>query len=117
MTDSTTSYANMLNYANLIGSSTKAPVLIPTYYDYWADRMKDYIEGLDEAKDIWRSVKDGPQTNIEGLFIDMDDDEAAGVLNAADLRKVRNDEMAIRELRSGLGPDVRHHISGTKSAK
>ncbi|KAI3518386.1 hypothetical protein L1887_07061 [Cichorium endivia] len=79
--------------------------------------MKDYLEGLYESKDIWRSVKDGPHTDIEGRFIDLDDDEPAGVLNATNLRKVRNDERAMRELRSGLGPDVRHHISGAKSAK
>ncbi|KAI3503806.1 hypothetical protein L1887_32257 [Cichorium endivia] len=114
MTDSTATYANMLNYANLIGSTTKAPVLVTSYYDYWAGRMKDYLIGLD--KDLWRSVSEGPHTDIAGRFVVPDGEEAV-VLNAADLRKIENDERAMRELRSGLGPDVSHHIADAKSAK
>ncbi|KAI3767811.1 hypothetical protein L2E82_18230 [Cichorium intybus] len=114
MTDSTATYANMLNYANLIGSATKAHVLVTSYYDYWAGRMKDYLIGLD--KDLWRSVTDGPHTDIVGRFVVPDGEEAV-VLNAADLKKLENDERAMRELRSGLGPDVSHHIADAKSAK
>ncbi|KAI3510835.1 hypothetical protein L1887_17972 [Cichorium endivia] len=114
MTDSTATYANMLNYANLIGSATKAPILVTSYYDYWAGRMKDYLIGLD--RDLWRSVNDGPHTDIAGRFVVPDGEEAV-VLNAADLRKIENDERAMRELRSGLGPDVSHHIADAKSAK
>ncbi|KAI3518300.1 hypothetical protein L1887_06871 [Cichorium endivia] len=114
MTDSTATYANMLNYANLIGSATKAPVLVTSYYDYWAGRMKDYLIGLD--RDLWRSVNEGPHTDIAGRFVVPDGEEAV-VLNAADLRKIENDERAMRELRSGLGPDVSHHIADAKSAK
>ncbi|KAI3505885.1 hypothetical protein L1887_28203 [Cichorium endivia] len=114
MTDSTATYANMLNYANLIGSATKAPVLVTSYYDYWAGRMKDYLIGLD--RDLWRSVNEGPHTDIAGRFVVPDGEEAV-VLNSADLRKIENDERAMRELRSGLGPDVSHHIADAKSAK
>ncbi|KAI3493455.1 hypothetical protein L1887_41847 [Cichorium endivia] len=114
MTDSTAIYANMLNYANLIGSATKALVLVTSYYDYWAGRMKDYLIGLD--KDLWRSVSEGPHTDIAGRFVVPDGEEAV-VLNAADLKKIENDERAMRELRSGLGPDVSHHIADAKSAK
>ncbi|KAI3494513.1 hypothetical protein L1887_40762 [Cichorium endivia] len=114
MTDSTATYANMLNYANLIGSAIKAPVLVTSYYDYWAGRMKDYLIGLD--KDLWRSVSEGPHTDIAGRFVVPDGEEAV-VLNVADLKKIENDERAMRELRSGLGPDVSHHIADAKSAK
>ncbi|KAI3740499.1 hypothetical protein L2E82_30957 [Cichorium intybus] len=114
MTDSTATYANMLNYANLIGSATKARVLVTSYYDYWAGRMKDYLIGLD--KDLWRSVTEGPHTDIAGRFVVPDGEEAV-VLNAADMKKLENDERAMRELRSGLGPDVSHHIADAKSAK
>ncbi|KAI3708662.1 hypothetical protein L2E82_37981 [Cichorium intybus] len=114
MTDSTATYANMLNYANLIGSTTKAPVLVTSYYDYWAGRMKDYLIGLD--KDLWRSVTEGPHTDIAGRFVVPDGEEAV-VLNVADMKKLENDERAMRELRSSLGPDVSHHIADAKSAK
>ncbi|KAI3515944.1 hypothetical protein L1887_14850 [Cichorium endivia] len=114
MTDSTATYTNMLNYANLIGSATKAPILVTSYYNYWAGRMKDYLIGLD--KDLWRSVSEGPHTDIAGRFVVPDGEEAV-VLNAADLKKIENDERAMRELRSGLGPDVSHHIADAKSAK
>ncbi|KAI3493173.1 hypothetical protein L1887_42163 [Cichorium endivia] len=114
MTDSTATYANMLNYANLIGSATKTRVLVTSYYDYWAGRMKDYLIGLD--KDLWRSVSEGPHTDIAGRFVVPDGEEAV-VLNTADLKKIENDERAMRELRSGLGPDVSHHIADAKSAK
>ncbi|KAI3508792.1 hypothetical protein L1887_23807 [Cichorium endivia] len=114
MTDSTATYANMLNYANLIGSTTKAPVLVTSYYDYWAGRMKDYLIGLD--KYLWRSVTDGPHTDFAGRFVVLDGEEPV-VLNAADMKKIENVERAMCELRSGLGPDVSHHIADAKSAK
>ncbi|KAI3515988.1 hypothetical protein L1887_14895 [Cichorium endivia] len=65
---------------------------------------------------MWRSVTDGPHTDIGGRFV-VPDGEEAEVLNAADLNKIENDERAMRELRSGLGPDVSHHIADAKSAK
>ncbi|KAI3503712.1 hypothetical protein L1887_32161 [Cichorium endivia] len=76
--------------------------------------MKDYLIGLD--RDLWRSVSEGPHTDIAGRFVVPDGEEAV-VLNAADLKKIENDERAMRELRSGLGPDVSHHIADVKSAK
>ncbi|KAI3523873.1 hypothetical protein L1887_02342 [Cichorium endivia] len=114
MIDSTATYTSMLNYANLIGSATKAPVLVTSYYGYWARRMKDYLIRLD--KDLWRSVTDGHHTDIAGRFVVPDGEEVV-VLNAKDLKKLENDERAMRELRSGLGPDVSHHIADAKSAK
>lgn len=47
-----------MNYINLLGSSTKIPLLLPEYYHQWEDRMKDYLNRIDE--DLWRSTEKGP---------------------------------------------------------
>ena len=48
----------MTNFSHLRGSATKIPILIPKYYQQWADRMEDYLNGIDE--DLMRSIKRGP---------------------------------------------------------
>ena len=37
---------------------TKTPMLLPEYYDQWADRMEDNLTGID--KDLCRSIDKGP---------------------------------------------------------
>ena len=44
-------------FSHLLGSSTKIPILIPEYYDQWADRMEDYLNGFNE--DLWRCIMSG----------------------------------------------------------
>ncbi|XP_052622370.1 uncharacterized protein LOC128127731 [Lactuca sativa] len=44
----------MTSFSHLLGSSTKIPMLILEYYDQWADRMQDYLNGLDE--DLWNCI-------------------------------------------------------------
>ena len=44
--------------SNSVGSNTKAPMLLPSEYDQWVDRMEDFLWALDE--DLWRSVSEGP---------------------------------------------------------
>ena len=45
------------SYYHLLGSSTKIPMLNPRYYDQWADRMEDHLNGIDE--DLWKCITDG----------------------------------------------------------
>lgn len=33
-------------------------MLVPKYYDQWADCMEDYLNG--NNKDLWRSIETGP---------------------------------------------------------
>lgn len=57
-----------INYANMLGSSNKALMLITEHYDHWAERMEDYLTDLDE--DLWRSGTDGPlMTFMADLFL------------------------------------------------
>ena len=44
----------MTSYSHLLDSSTKIPMLIPTYYDQWADRMENYLNGIGE--DLWKCI-------------------------------------------------------------
>lgn len=48
----------MMNYTNLLGSSTKIPMLLSEFYDQWADPMEDYLNRIDE--DLWRLIQKGP---------------------------------------------------------
>ena len=45
---------SMTSFSHLLGSSTKIPMLIPEYYDQWANRMQDYLNGLDE--ELWKCI-------------------------------------------------------------
>lgn len=47
-----------MNFANLLASSTKTIMLLPQYYDQLANRMEDYLIGIDE--DLWPPIKSGP---------------------------------------------------------
>ena len=47
-----------MNYTNVLGSSTKTPMLLPEYYKQCVDCMEGYLNGINE--DLWRSIKDGP---------------------------------------------------------
>ena len=44
----------MTSFSHLLGSSTKIPMLILEYYDQWADRMDDYLNGLYE--ELWSCI-------------------------------------------------------------
>ena len=54
----------MTSSSHMLGSSTKISMLVPEYYDQWANRMEDYLNGLD--KEFWECI-DGnvlPPTNV-----------------------------------------------------
>ena len=48
----------MTNFSHLLGSATKSLMLIPKYYEQWADIMEDYLNGIDE--DLMRSNNKDP---------------------------------------------------------
>lgn len=47
----------MTNFSHFLGSSTKISMLISKYYKKSADRMEDYLNGIDE--DPMRSIRSG----------------------------------------------------------
>ena len=57
----------MTSFSHLLGSSTKIPMLIPEYYDQWADRTKDYLNGLDE--ELWNCISGTaqPPLNVQNI--------------------------------------------------
>lgn len=48
----------MVNYANILGSSTRTPMLLPEYHDHWSDRVENYPSRYNEY--LWRSINKGP---------------------------------------------------------
>ncbi|KAI3523848.1 hypothetical protein L1887_02296 [Cichorium endivia] len=111
----------VMNYAALLGSNNKAPMLIPEHYDQWADRMEDHLSGIGE--DFLRSLKDGPFTaNVQTRFAAKSGESQTPPVEteatiAANKRKIDNDRRCMRELKSGLPPVAFNLIRGSKSAK
>ena len=103
----------MTTYSHLLGSSTKIPMLIPEYYDQWADRMEDYLNEINE--ELWNRINGTVQhpANVQTI-------RASGTSNQVNdqldhLKKKEN--RCMRELRGALPPVVYNHIRGCKTAK
>ncbi|XP_052625954.1 uncharacterized protein LOC128132971 [Lactuca sativa] len=66
---------SMTSFSHLLGSSTKIPMLIPKYYDQWADRMQDYLNGLDE--DLWNCISGeiNPLATVQSIGVSSSSSE------------------------------------------
>ncbi|XP_023735438.1 uncharacterized protein LOC111883340 [Lactuca sativa] len=103
----------MTSYSHLLDSSTKIPMLIPEYYDQWADKMEYYLNGIDE--ELWNYIN-GPvvhPTNVQTLGASGTSDQ---VTNQGDHMK-KNEKRCMRELRGALPHVVYNYICGCKTAK
>ena len=70
-------------------------MLIPEYYDQWADRMQDYLNGLDE--ELWKCITGdlNPPTNVQPIGSSSGNSE---VENQSD--RLKNlEKRCVRELR------------------
>ena len=67
----------MTSFSHLLGSSTKIPMLIPEYYDQWADRMEDYLNGIDE--ELWKCIDGTVQApvNVQSIGLSTTSTEVA----------------------------------------
>lgn len=83
-----------MDYTNLLGSSTKIPMLLLEYYDQWSDRMEDYLNGID--KDLWRSIDKGPYRvdRVQAMGIAAQSKDMTTTL----LKKEASDKRCIGEL-------------------
>ncbi|CAI9282803.1 unnamed protein product [Lactuca saligna] len=93
-----------------IGSATKILMLIPEYYDKWADWMEDYLNGIDE--NMWKSIKEVNYRkdlveNVGSVGTD------ANMVSQANTRKACD----LRELRGSLPPFVYSYVRGRTTAK
>nr|KAJ0213712.1 hypothetical protein LSAT_V11C400159680 [Lactuca sativa] len=103
-------------FSHILGSSTKIPMLIPEYYEPWADRMDDYPTGLDE--DLWRCVKSG--NFLPSMLTDVGIAGCAG--SSIDVTTQTNKFKAnykrcIRELQGALPLIVYNYVRGYSTAK
>ncbi|CAI9263793.1 unnamed protein product [Lactuca saligna] len=103
----------MMNYANIISSSIKTPMLLPEYYDKCVDRMEDYLNGIDD--DLCHPIRDGPfcANTVEDVGTATHDD----IFIVTRLKKEVNDKRCIRELRGDLPLGFYNYICGCKSPR
>ncbi|XP_023771670.1 uncharacterized protein LOC111920326 [Lactuca sativa] len=103
----------MTSYSHLLGSSTKIPMLILEYYDQWADRMEDYLNGLDE--ELWDCINGivQPPVNLQniGSFA------TTSAVGDQQTRLNNNKKRCMRELRGVMPPLVYNYILGCKTSK
>ena len=88
-------------------------MLIPEYYDQWADRMQDYLNGIGE--EIWTCINGlvQPPTNVQTLG-------SSGTTSTVGDQQARLDikeKKGMRELRGALPPVVYNYIRGCKTTK
>ncbi|KAI3518265.1 hypothetical protein L1887_06795 [Cichorium endivia] len=97
-----------LNVANSVGSSNRAPILIPTEYNGWASRMRNYLKT--KGKDIWRSVEEGPHIPNYTTRADIAEEALGGApqprLTPIDIEKLDNDQIAFTEIQCGIPPEL-----------
>ena len=103
----------MTSFSHLLGSSTKIPMLIPEYYDQWADRMEDYLNGIDE--ELWNCIDGTVQApaNVQPIGASTTTPEVLERQN----RLKKNEKRCMRELRGALPPVVYNYIRSCKTAK
>ena len=88
-------------------------MLIPEYYDQWADRMQDYLNGLDE--ELWNCISGdrNPPTNLQPIGSSSRNSE---VENQSDRLK-KLEKRCMRELRGDLPPIVYNYVRNCTTAK
>lgn len=96
----------MTNFCHLLGSATKIPMLILEYYEQWTDRMKDYLNDIDE--DLMKSINKGPflpkMLMVVGTAATAEDMITQGNKMKA------NDKKFLRELCGALPPVLYNYV-------
>ncbi|KAL7606668.1 hypothetical protein Lser_V15G16417 [Lactuca serriola] len=103
----------MTSYSHLLGSSTKIPMLFPEYYDQWADRTEDYLNGLDE--ELWNCINGTvqPPLNVQNIC----SSRTTSAVGEQQTRLKNNEKCCMRELRGALPPVAYNYIRCCKTAK
>ena len=88
-------------------------MLIPDYYDQWADRMQDYLNGIDE--ELWKCITDDviPPLSVESIGTWS---STPSVTEQSEMLK-KNEKKCMRELRGALPPMVYNHVCTCTSSK
>lgn len=104
---------SMTSFSHLLGSSMNIPMLIPKYYDQWADRMEKYLNGLDG--ELWNCITGNvlPPPNVQNIG----SSGSTQTVSDQSTRLKNNDKRCMRELRGALPPIVYNYVRGCKSAK
>lgn len=91
----------------------KIPMLISEYYEQWADRKEDYLNGIDE--DLQQCITSG---NYHPERLDQVGNAGSSIGMATQKDKHdSNDKKCLLELRGALPPVVYNYVRGCKTAK
>ena len=106
---------SLFNLANSIGSNSKLPTLFPDDYEIWALHMEDYLQGLENGYQIWKSVILGPykftfpneteQTIVKSIE-QYENLKVSITLSKENKERIEIDLKAKREIRFALSPNV-----------
>ena len=116
---------SLFNLANSIGSNSKVPTLFPEDYEIWALHMEDYLQGLDNGYQIWKSVITGPYSflqdgetvhTIVNSSEEYDKLKLTITVSKESRERIEIDLKAKRELRFALTPNVFRLVRNCKSA-
>ena len=107
---------SLFNLANSIGSNSKVPTLFLEDYEIWALHMEDYLQGLENDYQIWKSVIVGPHsftpdTETEKVITIHSSEEYENLkltrtVSKENKARIKIDLKAKRELRFSLIPNV-----------
>ncbi|CAI9264805.1 unnamed protein product [Lactuca saligna] len=103
----------VMNYANMLRYAIKVPILLPEYYDQWADRKEDYHNRIDE--DLWRYIEIRPYR--ADLIQIVGNANVVEDTIAQENKKKVNDKRYLCELHTTLPPVVYNYVRGYKTAK
>ena len=116
---------SLFNLASSIGSSSRVPTLFPEDYEVWALHMEDYLQGLENGYQIWKSVITGPHSfapdyESDNITINSSEDyeilKASRTISKENKERIEIDLKAKRELRFALTPNVFRLVRNCKSA-
>ena len=111
---------NLVQMMNLMGSNNRAPILMPEEYHQWANRMEDYLYGLDP--DVWRSIEIGPcvpttdsNSSLQSRLIASEN--VPGALTSDEKKMISNDMRCKRELKLAIPTNIFALIQNCKTAQ
>ena len=117
---------SLFNLANSIGSNSKVPTLFLEDYEIWALHMEDYLQGLENGYQIWKSVIVGPHsfvpaTETEKVITIHSSEEYENLkltrtVSKENKERIEIDLKAKRELRFALTPNVFRLVRNCDSA-
>jgi len=96
-------------------SVTRPPYVNRQHYNWWKNRMKNYIQT--EDYELWMLIVNGPYIPVKAITDGKTVPKELKEFNSNDFRTMEKNAKAKKLLYFGLGPDEYTRISECESAK